>query len=148
MRISSKGRYALVSMMDMAQSFDSGKFTTVISIAEKYGISKIYLEQVFSLLKRGGLVISVKGAQGGYQLSRSPEQISVYDILFAIESTLFEETEETVAEASPAFEKTLRASVFEHLDKTIVETLIGISLFTLTEKAAAYTDDQTLMFYI
>ena len=107
MRISSKGRYALVSMIYMAESFDSGKFITVISISEKFGISKIYLEQVFALLKKGGLVTSVKGSQGGYQISRSAKQITAYDILSAIESTLFEGAEETVAESAPAFEKAL-----------------------------------------
>ena len=75
MRISSKGRYALVSMIYMAQNYDSGKFITVISISEKFGISKIYLEQVLLFLK-GGLVTSVKVRRGGYQISRSPEQIT------------------------------------------------------------------------
>lgn len=148
MRISSKGRYALVSMIYMAESFDSGKFITVISISEKFGISKIYLEQVFALLKKGGLVTSVKGSQGGYQISRSPKQITVYDILSAIESTLFEGAEETVAESAPAFEKALRSLVFDTLDKSVMNSLNGITLDGLLKETAKNTDDQSIMYYI
>ena len=148
MRISSKGRYALVSMIYMAQNYDSGKFIRVISISEKFGISKIYLEQVFSLLKRGGLVNSVKGSQGGYQLSRSPEQITAYYILLSIESSLFEEAEETVAESSPAIEKTIRSTVFNSLDKAIQKSLSGITLAELVNETAKNTGDQSMMYYI
>ena len=148
MRISSKGRYALVSMIYMAQNYDSGKFITVISISEKFGISKIYLEQVFSLLKRGGLVNSVKGSQGGYQLSRSPEQITAYDILYSIESSLFEEAEETVAESSPAIEKTIRSSVFDKLDKSVMNYLSSVALAELVNETARNTNDQSMMYYI
>ena len=87
MRISAKGRYALAAMVHMAQGHANGECTTLISISEKLGISKIYLEQVFSLLKRGDIVTSVKGAQGGYMLTRSPGEISAYQVLSAVEST-------------------------------------------------------------
>ena len=88
MRISAKGRYALAAVISMAQQYHSGEFITLISISEKLGISKIYLEQVFSLLKRGELVTSVKGAQGGYQLARIPRQISALDVLTAEDDRL------------------------------------------------------------
>ena len=65
MRISSKGRYGLAAMVCMAESYGSGACITIISLSERLGISKIYLEQVFSLLKRGGLVLAIKGVQGG-----------------------------------------------------------------------------------
>lgn len=148
MRISSKGRYALVSMIYMAGRFESGKFITVISISEKFGISKIYLEQVFALLKKGGLVTSVKGSQGGYQISRSPKQITAYDILSAIESTLFEDAEDTVSESAPAFEKTLHSSVFDTLDKSVMNSLNGITLDGLLKETAKNTADQSIMYYI
>ena len=90
MKISTKGRYALASAIHIAQFYGSNEAITLISISESLGISKIYLEQVFALLKRGGIVISVKGAQGGYQLAKSPQQITAYDILSATEASLFE----------------------------------------------------------
>jgi Rrf2 family transcriptional regulator, cysteine metabolism repressor len=101
MRISAKGRYALAAVISMAQQYSNGEYITVISISEKLGISKIYLEQVFSLLKRGGLVRSVKGSQGGYQLARTPGRINVLDVLSAVENSLFEKTEETVSVGAP-----------------------------------------------
>ena len=90
MKISAKGRYGLAAMTCLAQNFASGSPITIISISEKLGISKIYLEQVFSLLKRAQLVNSIKGSQGGYQLSREPREISAYDILSSIELSLME----------------------------------------------------------
>ena len=90
MRISAKGRYGLAAMAYLAHSYNNGAPVTIIRISEKLGISKIYLEQVFSLLKRAGLVHSLKGSQGGYQLSRRPGEISAYDILSAIELGLLE----------------------------------------------------------
>ena len=74
MKISAKGRYGLAAMTCLARNFASGSPITIISISEKLGISKIYLEQVFSLLKRAQLVNSIKGSQGGYQLSREPRE--------------------------------------------------------------------------
>ena len=72
MKISAKGRYGLAAMTYLARNYASGSPITIISISEKLGISKIYLEQVFSLLKRARLVNSIKGSQGGYQLAREP----------------------------------------------------------------------------
>ena len=69
MKISAKGRYGLAAMTYLARNYAAGTPITIVSISEKLGISKIYLEQVFSLLKRARLVNSIKGSQGGYQLA-------------------------------------------------------------------------------
>ena len=98
MRISAKGRYALAAMINIAQNYNNGRYITVISISEKLGISKIYLAPVFSLLKRGGLVTSVKGTQGGYLLTRAPKHITAYDILSSVELPLFEHVDKTVSQ--------------------------------------------------
>ena len=109
MRISSRGRYALAAVISMARQFNSGEYITVISISENLGISKIYLEQVFALLKKADIVSATKGAQGGYQLTRPPEQITVLDILQAVELSLFEMTQDTVPEKAPDIEAALRS---------------------------------------
>ena len=70
MRISAKGRYALASVVHMAQQQHSGESITLVSISERLGISKIYLEQVFSLLKRGEL--GLKKKQVGRGKARGP----------------------------------------------------------------------------
>lgn len=148
MRISAKGRYALAAMISMAQNYSSDEYITLLSISEKLNISKIYLEQVFSLLKRGGLVTSVKGAQGGYRLERSSQEITAYDILFSIESALFEETKDTVSNTSLDIETSMQLSVFNVLDNTLKNTLNKITLLDLVSEAEKHQADKGYMFYI
>lgn len=148
MRISVKGRYALAAMVNLAQNSASGECITVISIAETLGISKIYLEQVFSLLKRSGLVNSVKGAQGGYQLTRMPGQITAFDVLSAVELSLFEPTEETVTQKAPELETAMRLSAFDKLDQAVKATLEQVTLESLITEAERHKTDQGFMFFI
>ena len=148
MRISSKGRYGLAAMISVAQMGSGGEFVTVISIAEKLGISKIYLEQVFSLLKRSKLVTSIKGSQGGYQLSRPSNKISAYDILQAVETSLFEKTERSVSDASMEIENALNSLIWDNMDSALAKVLKSVSLDDLvTESERTKLDDQ-FMFYI
>ncbi len=139
MRISAKGRYALAAVISMAQQYNNGEYITVISISEKLGISKIYLEQVFSLLKR---------AQGGYQLVRMPGQITVLDVLSAVEPSLFEQAEDTVMEKAPDIDAAMRLSAFEKLDEAVKEALGQISLDALVTEAEKHKGEHAMMFYI
>lgn len=147
MRISSKGRYGLASMICVAQLGKGGEFVTVISIADKLGISKIYLEQVFSLLKRSKLVTSNKGSQGGYQLTKSSDKITAYDILQAVETSLFEKTERSVSEASGEIEDSLNTLVWDKLDNAVTDVLNKITLEDLVLEAEK-TNGEQFMFYI
>ena len=148
MRISAKGRYALASVIHMAQRHHSGESITLISISERLGISKIYLEQVFSLLKRGELVTSIKGAQGGYQLARIPRQISALDVLTAVETGLFDKTEDTVPEKAPEIEYAIRLGVFETLDEAVAKALSVVTLEELVQEAERHKSGGAVMFYI
>ncbi len=148
MKISTKGRYALAATISMAQFYSSNESITLISISDRLGISKIYLEQVFSLLKRGGIVNSVKGAQGGYQLAAPPGSIKVRDILFATEASLFEATEDTVADITPEIEKAMKISVFDVMDQVINNTLGKITLSDLLTEAEKHKSDNGFMFFI
>jgi len=148
MRISAKGRYGLAAAVNMAENYNSGECITVISISEKLGISKIYREQVFSLLKRGGIVNSVKGAQGGYQLARNPRNITVLDVLSAVETSLFEPAEESVKDKAPEIDAAMRAAVFDALDAAVRNTLEKITLADLVNEVEKQKADQGLMFFI
>lgn len=148
MRISSKGRYGLAAMIYIAKKNVSGQYITIISIAEELSISKIYLEQVFSLLRRANLVISVKGSQGGYALSKPAEKISVRDILEAIELSIFENADKTVSESSPDIENAMTELIWEKLDNEVAITLASISLKDLVDKANQFTEESANMFYI
>ena len=148
MRISAKGRYGLASMVHMAQLYDKGEYIPLINISDALGISKIYLEQVFSLLKRADVVTSVKGAQGGYKLLRSPREITAFDILSAIEMALFEETEETVKDKAPALEAAMHKSVFDVLNKDVEISLKKTTLYDLVIETQKQGHNDNIMFYI
>ena len=140
MKLSAKSRYALAALIEMGQNCMAEKPVTIASLSDKLGISKIYLEQVFSLLKRGDVVVSIKGAQGGYQLSRPMREISAYDILSSIESSLFEQPSQTVAEAAPNIESVMQDDVFKELDAVIAAALKKITLDALVASAGQYGD--------
>jgi len=148
MRISSKGRYGLAAMIHIGQNYASNECITIISISEKLGISKIYLEQVFSLLKRAELVTAAKGAQGGYRLARSPESINAYEILRALEQSLFEKTEESVTEHANEIEQAMRKCVYTVIDNTGKEALEKVSLESLIQEVQDQRQGEALMFYI
>jgi Rrf2 family transcriptional regulator, iron-sulfur cluster assembly transcription factor len=82
MQLSTKGRYAVMAMVDLAGR-GAGSSVTLASIAERQHISVAYLEQLFMKLRRSGLVKAVRGPRGGYQLARAPSDISVADIMTA-----------------------------------------------------------------
>lgn len=148
MRLSAKGRYALAAMVSMAQQHNTGEYITVISIAGKLGISKIYLEQVFSLLKRSGIVTSVKGAQGGYQLARPPEKITALDVFSAAEFSLLERAEDTVADKAPDIDGAMRVLAFDALDEAVKAAMSKVSLADLAAEADRRKAEQAPMFYI
>lgn len=146
MKISSKGRYGLAAMIYIAQLTPTQECVTIIRIAEKLGISKIYLEQVFSLLKRADLVISIKGAQGGYQLAKPSDQITAGNVLRAIETSLFEKTDRSVEDS--AIEEAITSLVWNALDQSIATVLDSITLLDLAKEADTYSDGTNYMFYI
>jgi Rrf2 family protein len=105
------------------------------------------LEQVFALLKRADLVVSAKGSQGGYQLFKRAEKISVYDILYATESALFEET--TIEGYDELrIENTLRKAVFDKLDENIEKLLEGIKLQDLLAELEKETSQEGYAYQI
>nr|WP_312290751.1 Rrf2 family transcriptional regulator [Clostridium chromiireducens] len=87
MKISTKGRYGLRALIDIC-IFSSSDMVTVKSISERQGISERYLEQIFSSLRKGGIINAKKGAQGGYFLAKSPREFTIGDILSVLEGDL------------------------------------------------------------
>lgn len=150
MRISSKGRYAVAAMITMSLEQNGTDPITILSISEKLGISKIYLEQVFSLLKKAGLVNSIKGAQGGYKLADTPERIAVGEILHAVEQGLFEKTERSVSGAGEeaAVEDVMETMIWNPLDQSVAALLRQISLSQLAEEVKKQQQGSANMYYI
>ena len=87
MKISTKGRYALRLMLELAMS-DASRPVRIREIAEKQNISDKYLEQIISTLNKAGFVLSVRGPQGGYLLTRDPKEYVVGDILRLTEGSM------------------------------------------------------------
>lgn len=87
MKLSTRGRYGIKAMLDLAMHANESQ-VSLKSIAERQEISENYLEQLFALLRKNGLVKSVRGAQGGYMLARHPEQITVGSVLRSLEGSL------------------------------------------------------------
>ena len=87
MKLSMRGRYGIHAMYDLACNADAGP-QPIKAIAERQNIPEAYLEQLFAVLKKDKLVTSVRGAQGGYMLSRSPDEITVGDVLRSLEGGL------------------------------------------------------------
>ena len=103
MKLSTRGRYGLKAMVDLALAYGGGPVSTA-SLAAQQGVSEAYLEQLISALRKAGLVTSSRGAQGGYALSSPPEEINVGEILRVLEGST------ALAEAAGAHQR----SAFYH----------------------------------
>ena len=88
MKLTTRGRYGIKAMSEIALGYNNKKCTSLKDISQRSGISENYLEQIMSQLKKAGLVKSVRGAGGGYTLSNPPEKISLGDILRPLEGDL------------------------------------------------------------
>lgn len=87
MKLSTKGRYAVMAMADLGKS-DVGKPVALADVAERQEISLSYLEQLFGKLRRAGLVKSVRGPGGGYMLSRDAKEIRISDVIQAVDEPI------------------------------------------------------------
>ena len=87
MRLTTRGRYAVTAMLDLALHYETGP-VSLSEIAERQGISQSYLEQLFSRLRKRGLVDGTRGPGGGYRLLKSSERISVADVIDAVDETV------------------------------------------------------------
>jgi Rrf2 family protein len=101
MKISTRGEYGLRALMEMGQ--EQGASISLRDIAERQNVSLDYLEQIVPSLKTAGLIKAKRGAHGGYQLTRPPEEITLYDALIALEGSL--DPKECLAEDIPADER-------------------------------------------
>ena len=87
MMVSTKGRYALTVMVDLARQEGDG-FVSLADIAERENLSMKYLESIISILNKGGMLQSLRGKNGGYKLARKPEEYNISEILLLTEGTV------------------------------------------------------------
>ena len=135
MKLSTKGRYGLRALIDLAVNSET-ESVSISSIAARQGISEAYLEQLMAKLKKAGLVISMRGAQGGYRLAKAANQISVGDVLRALEGNL-----DAVQCAGLSEEGCQGASlcvskyVWQKINESIARTVDDIKLDTLVNES-------------
>ena len=87
MKLTTKGRYAVMALADIAK-FESNNPVSLRDISLRQGISLLYLEQIFSMLKKNQIVQSVRGTNGGYKLAKNPEQIKISNIFSAVQENV------------------------------------------------------------
>lgn len=134
MKITTKGRYALRIMIDLAEH-NSGEYIKLCEVAQRQNISEKYLESIISNLNKGGFVTAVRGKGGGYKLVVSPDKCTVADILRCTEGSLAPVACLSVKPnicARVAECKTI--SVWEGLEKVVTEYLESITIADLCEK--------------
>lgn len=136
MKLSTKGRYGLRAMVDLAD-YQEANPVSISSISARQDISISYLEQLLAKLRKAGLVKSVRGAQGGYVLTRKAEEISVGEILNALEGDL---TPVNCSELGNNDEKSCSGSkycvtkyVWQRINDSIQDTVNNIWLSELVE---------------
>ena len=129
MRLTTKGRYAVTAMLDLALHFEEGPIT-LADISQRQCISLSYLEQLFAKLRRQGLVESTRGPGGGYRLSRSPMEIPVADVILAVDEKV-ETTRCGGLSNCQDDEQCLTHELWSELSQQIYQFLCGISLGNL-----------------
>ncbi len=144
MSFSKKSRYALRALVDLAVNGKEEQ-QALGMIAQRNGISPQYLEQIFGALRKNGLVRSVKGAQGGYFLARRAEDITVSEILEAVDGSYRIEPEEPEA---GAVSEAIQSTVIDRVNSLLTGLLEGITLADLEREYDVCSQAGQKMYYI
>ena len=144
MKISTRGRYGIRLLIDLAEHTESPHIA-LASVAERQNISVRYLEQVAVLLRRSGFIRSVKGASGGYALAYPAEEIIIGVVLRSLEGdmTVTEPPSPNVVETK--LQKCIRLMVFDKLNEIIAEIIDKKTLASLIDSA---DPDKSYMYFL
>lgn len=135
MRLTTKGRLAVVAMIDVALHHKTGPIALAI-VSRRQRISLSYLEQMFADLRRHGLVASTRGPGGGYTLARDSREITVADILFAVDGPVAEARRAEHA-ASGEAQRCTTPELWDSLSRNVVEFLDAVTLRKLADDQVA-----------
>lgn len=135
MKLSTKGRYGLRALIDLAQHSEH-EAVSISSIAQRQNISESYLEQLVARLRKAGLVMSIRGAQGGYRLAKPADTISVGDVLRALEGNLRAvECAALTQKGCQGSELCVAKYVWEKINESIAATVDEMMLDQLVEES-------------
>ncbi|MEL1135672.1 Rrf2 family transcriptional regulator [Desulfitobacterium sp. THU1] len=147
MKISTKGRYGLRALLDLAVH-SQGEHVPLSNIAERQTISENYLEQVFSSLRKAGIIKSVKGAQGGYILADKASDIRVGTILRVLEGDLSVANEELNHDSGASIQECIQIKVWDQMTERVNEFVDSITLEDLVQEYKAMSGNGAIMYYI
>lgn len=144
MKISTKGRYGLRTLIDLAIFHQEAPISLAI-IANRQGISMNYLEQVIAILKRAQIVKSIKGAQGGYKLMRRPEELKLKEILVLLEGEF--SIIDYDLESESRVRRCIRENVWEAIDENVERILEVITLQDMLDEYQALKEGDLSYFF-
>jgi Rrf2 family iron-sulfur cluster assembly transcriptional regulator len=131
MRLSTKSRYAVTSLLDLVMHSGQGP-VSLADISQRQGISLSYLEQLFAKMRRNKLVTSTRGPGGGYTLGDEPANVCIADVISAVDEEM-QVTNKDVLEGAANFEPCLTEQLWEELSEQIQDYLTTISLADMME---------------
>ncbi|MDR3247781.1 MAG: Rrf2 family transcriptional regulator [Treponema sp.] len=144
MKISTRGRYGIRLLIDLAEHAGESH-VPLASVAERKGISIRYLEQVAVILRRSGFIRSVKGASGGYALTRSPRDIMIGDVLRELEGDMLVVDPPLPDIMESRIQRCIRTTIFDRMNDGIAQV---IDKKTLSEVVCATDSEESYMYFI
>jgi len=141
MRLSTKSRYAVTSLLDVAMHSDNGP-VSLSDISRRQGVSLSYLEQLFAKMRRHDLVNSTRGPGGGYLLSRKPEEIDISTIVLSVDEEL-KMVNKDALKNGVKFEPCLTKTLWDELSEEINQYLTSISLAEIIQQEGQLIDQLT-----
>lgn len=148
MKISTKGRYGLRAMIDLASHGKSGTPVFLSEIAKRQEVSEKYLEQIFSALQKGGMVKAQRGRKGGYLLNRNADQIKLNEIISILEGPCNLVDCVTNTGACSKIRTCATREIWELLGNKIEEVLSEYTLASLVQKQQLKSLNDPMMYYI
>ncbi len=148
MKISTKGRYGLRAMLDLAINGNS-RYITLKTISKREEISEEYLEHIFSMLRKANLVKSIKGSQGGYILADKPSKITISSILYALEGDL-SVADNIIDNIKPddSIDYFLKTNIWDKINEEVNKFIGSITLEDLVNRYKVMNQSSAPMFNI
>lgn len=148
MKLSTKGKYGVKALFELAMYQGTGPMS-LKAIAERQGLSEHYLEQLAAPLRKAGLIVSVRGAQGGYTLARPANQISVGDVIRVLEGPIgFTDCSSEGEPCPEGATESVMHSVWANVTRQIIAVIDGITLQDLADQAREKQEQQNIMYQI
>lgn len=147
MKVSTKGRYGLRALVDLTVN-SNDKHVSLVEIANRQNISLNYLEQVFGILRKAGIVKSIKGAQGGYVLAENPWDLKISTILKALEGEFRIVDEADSEREGDSIQQAIKILVWDKINENVNYYLENTTLEDIANEQRKLNNTESYMYYI